>query len=52
MFKSVQITCVSVYNNNIEFVRLYSGNSLTGTSRGLHREFQLLRVQVIESNEV
>ena len=30
----------------------YSGISLTGTSRGPHERFQLLRVPVIESNEI
>ena len=31
---------------------MHSGISLTGTSKGPHRKFQLLRVPVIESNEI
>ena len=31
---------------------IYSGISLTGTSRGPHGKFQLLRVSVIENNEI
>ena len=33
------------------YIHTYSEISLTGTSRGPHGKFQLLRVPVIESNE-
>ena len=34
------------------YICMYSQISLTGTSRGPHRKFQLLRVPVIESNGI